>query len=133
MKGVVAYFDHKDIPGVNNYVFVMMLKDVEELFCSGKVQYAGQPVGFIVADTAELARAAAAKVRITYKNHKQPVVDIKEAMKDNKNRVIPSVKHSVGKKPEGEQCYFCAPPPATSSFSVCTLKYTVKKEPKDEH
>ena len=43
----------------------MGLED-EVVFAEGRVQYEGQPVGGIVADSERLARQAASLVRITY-------------------------------------------------------------------
>jgi xanthine dehydrogenase molybdopterin-binding subunit B len=38
----------------------------EEVFCSGVIGYAGQPIGLIVADTAQNARSGARKLRILF-------------------------------------------------------------------
>lgn len=57
----------------------------EEVFSSGSVQYFNQPIGVIVAETRAIAERAAKLVQATYKNVKDPVVDIKEA-KDNPER-----------------------------------------------
>ena len=77
-----------------------MVKTPEELFCSGKVLYSGQPVGLIYANSTDLARQAAAKVRITYKNHSKPVLTIQEGMKIE-SRLIPARKLQLGEKPSG--------------------------------
>ena len=76
------------------------MKSPEELFCSGKVLYSGQPVGLIYANSTDLARQAAAKVRITYKNHSKPVLTIQEGMKIE-SRLIPARKLQLGEKPSG--------------------------------
>ena len=51
-----------------------------------QVCYAGQALGLIVADSTELAQRAARMVKVTYKNAEKPIVDIKEAVKDEKRR-----------------------------------------------
>uniref|UniRef100_A0A182PHL5 Indole-3-acetaldehyde oxidase n=1 Tax=Anopheles epiroticus TaxID=199890 RepID=A0A182PHL5_9DIPT len=68
LPGVKAFFCAQDIPGFNNFMPLEMgFPEVEEIFCSGEVQFAGQVVGMICADSFELANAAVAKVRIEYK------------------------------------------------------------------
>ncbi|GAB0094282.1 xanthine dehydrogenase [Sergentomyia squamirostris] len=66
IPGVVAFFGPKDIPGSNNFSPVGLMGGVEELFCSGKVLFHGQPVGMIVAERFDLANEAANLVKITY-------------------------------------------------------------------
>lgn len=70
IPGVVQFFSAKDIPGLNNFMplcFGFNYK-VEEVLCSEKLLYHGQPVGIIVADTFELAYQAAELVKIDYEN-----------------------------------------------------------------
>ena len=57
MPGVVAFIDHNDIPGSNSAI----LDDgsIEEIFTSGKVYYAGQAIGLILATSFEEAHEAA--------------------------------------------------------------------------
>jgi xanthine dehydrogenase/oxidase len=57
MPGVVAYVDYKDIPGKNSAILDNGFN--EQLFSSGKVFYAGQAIGLIVANTFEEAHSAA--------------------------------------------------------------------------
>jgi xanthine dehydrogenase/oxidase len=57
MPGVVSYVDYKDIPGRNSAIQDEGFN--EELFSSGKVNYAGQAIGLIVANTFEEAHSAA--------------------------------------------------------------------------
>lgn len=68
IPGVVAFFASKDIPGANNFMYFseFMGSDVEEIFCSGTVQYHGQPIGLIVADTFALANRAVKSVKVAY-------------------------------------------------------------------
>ncbi|KAJ0176320.1 hypothetical protein K1T71_008494 [Dendrolimus kikuchii] len=86
--GVVAFYTAKDIPGLNSFTptgTFFYISD-EEVFCSGEVRYFNQPLGMIVADSRELADSAAKLVRVTYKNVRKPVLDIKEAIKDPKRQ-----------------------------------------------
>ena len=79
LEGVVSFVSQKDIPGINNVTFHK--KFSEPLFVSDHVNYAGQAVGVIVATSAELAHQAARRVRITYKNTKPLVLNLKDAVK----------------------------------------------------
>ena len=67
MPGAVAFFKAADIPGTN--VWADGGRGAP-LFASDLVEYEGQPVGIIVAETAELARSAAEKVIIDYEEPK---------------------------------------------------------------
>lgn len=90
MKGVVAIFSAKDIPGKNS--FSQFNKDVEEIFCSEKIRYNGQPVALIVAKTEQLANIAAEMVKVSYKDvsNKPPVLTVRQALKspDLKERMV---------------------------------------------
>jgi len=79
IKGVIAFYDYKSIPGINQ---ANLYPQPEYVFCEGHVEYAGQAIGFVVAENPGLARQAAAAVKVTYKNLKKPVLTIKEALKD---------------------------------------------------
>ncbi|XP_047998098.1 probable aldehyde oxidase 4 [Leguminivora glycinivorella] len=88
-SGVVAFYSAKDIPGVNSFTpgDMSFFFALEELFCSGPVKYNGQVVGIVVAETRPIAEYAAKLVKITYKNVKKPVIDVKVA-KTDPNRII---------------------------------------------
>lgn len=82
-----------DIPGVNNFTsLVGLFAEVEEVICSGKILYHGQPVAIIVAETERLAKLAAEKVKVTYKNTgaNPPILTIRDALKSPsaKNRIV---------------------------------------------
>ena len=77
MHGVVAFIDHTDIPGKN--IAFGKKGQFDEVFCSGRVKYAGQPVGVIVTKTPDIALVAKEAVHITYKNRKTPIINIKDA------------------------------------------------------
>lgn len=73
MKGVIAFYSAKDIPGQNSYVTVGFtgIIENEELFCSDTVKYHSQPVGIVLAETFQIAQIAATKIRILY-HHNVP-------------------------------------------------------------
>ncbi|KAL7046682.1 hypothetical protein ACKWTF_002689 [Chironomus riparius] len=74
LKGVVAVYSAKDIPGINNFMpecFNEFNKHVEEIFCSGKLLYHGQPVGVLMAETFELAYQARNLVKVEYRFEKE--------------------------------------------------------------
>lgn len=86
MDGVVAYLDHKDVPGLNSIVpgknWYWPYNEPEEIFSSGKVKFAGQTVGLILAKTPDTALQAAKLVKVKTMNKAKPVLTIKEALKD---------------------------------------------------
>ncbi len=53
-----------------------------EIFSSGKIHCSGAPIAAVVAETPESARAAAAAVRVTYKNERAPVLTIRDALQE---------------------------------------------------
>lgn len=86
LKGVVAFFSAKDVPGKNAFVSgsnkLMMINEDEILFVEKDVLYAGQPVGVIVAETHNLANEAAKLVKIKYSEplKRKPVLSIEDAI-----------------------------------------------------
>ena len=54
----------KDIPGINQVGGII---PDETLFAEDEVQFIGEPLGIVVADTIETARQAAKKIRVDYK------------------------------------------------------------------
>ena len=85
MSGVVSFVDANDIPGANNWKFT---STAEEIFCSGKSQYAGQSIGLVVAKTREIAIEAARMVEVEYGNMGTVVCDMEKAMETTTN-IIP--------------------------------------------
>lgn len=58
------------------------------MFCSGKVKYAGQPLGLIVADTQDLALKAVSKVSVEYSNVECPYLYMRDIIASgDKNRI----------------------------------------------
>ncbi|EDW97428.1 xanthine dehydrogenase [Drosophila yakuba] len=66
--GVVAFYTAKDIPGTNTFCEPSFGYEAEEIFCSGLVRHSEQPVGVIVALTADQAQRATKLVKISYSN-----------------------------------------------------------------
>ncbi|XP_039304286.1 xanthine dehydrogenase 1 isoform X2 [Solenopsis invicta] len=86
MKGVVAFYSAKDVPGKNLCIsaasqMTMLIND-EVLFAENDVLYAGQPVGVIAAETHNLAHEAAKLVEIKYTEslNRKPVISIEDAL-----------------------------------------------------
>lgn len=70
IPGVVAFYSAKDIPGINNFMplgFKAFNLVVEEVFCSDKLLYHGQPVGMVLAETFDLAYKARQFIKVEYK------------------------------------------------------------------
>ncbi len=76
-EGVVAVVTSDDIPGRND---VGPVYDGDPIFPSKKVEYFGQPLFAVAAETTELARKAVLKVKINYKTLK-PIIKIEDALK----------------------------------------------------
>ncbi|XP_005094236.3 indole-3-acetaldehyde oxidase, partial [Aplysia californica] len=86
IPGVVNFLGAADIPreGVNNSVPANpLLQWTEELFASEVVEYAGQGIGIILAETQALAEEGARQVQISYEDVQKPIVDIEEAIEKN--------------------------------------------------
>ncbi len=81
MPGVVKILFAKDIPGPNSFVPPSVYP--EKLFCDDYIDYAGQALGLVVAETFQQALTAASKVKVTYKEIKPPVLTIQDAIKNN--------------------------------------------------
>lgn len=69
IPGVIAFYGAKDIPGINNFMplrFKAFNLRVEEVFCSDKLLYHGQPIGIILADRFDVAYQARSFVKVEY-------------------------------------------------------------------
>lgn len=73
IEGVYGFYGAKDIPGLNNFMPLSFdfNFEVEEVFCSSKLLYYGQPVGIILADSFDLAYKARNLVKIEYSFEKE--------------------------------------------------------------
>lgn len=81
--GVAKFISAADIPGKNNFVSANSGSSVEFIFVplGGSVDYAGQAIGMVLADTQEHANAAAKLVTATYTNIQTPILTIDDAIK----------------------------------------------------
>nr|KAG5714257.1 hypothetical protein BaRGS_018474 [Batillaria attramentaria] len=105
IPGVVQFISAEDIPdGGMNEAFAkyknLPIAPKEEVFCTRTVEYAGQAVGVILADTQVLADAAAEKVVIKYKDIKKPILTVEEAIAANSYFEIPFTENVIGKPDE---------------------------------
>ncbi|XP_046559716.1 xanthine dehydrogenase-like [Haliotis rubra] len=93
--GVIKYISAADIPASRNN-FRGPPGGVEELFCSGRVLYSGQPIGLIVAVDQLSADTAASMVKVTYKNVQPPIITMEDAIQ--KKSIFPNVaqEYKVG-------------------------------------
>ncbi|XP_055348687.1 uncharacterized protein LOC129595644 [Paramacrobiotus metropolitanus] len=80
LPGVVRVLTAADIPGENNITFSAESK--EELLASSQSIYAGQPAAIVVAETKDIAEAAAKLVKIQYSNVRNPVLSCKDAIRE---------------------------------------------------
>ena len=76
--GVIDIITEKDIPGIND---VGAIFKGDPIFTSKKIEYFGQPIFAVAANTTELARKAVLKAKILYKK-KVPILNISEALKE---------------------------------------------------
>lgn len=74
MPGVVAYIDHTDVPGT-----LLIVHNDTPVFAKDIVEFHCQPIGAIIAVEHELARRAAALVKVTIEKT-PPVVTIEQAI-----------------------------------------------------
>jgi xanthine dehydrogenase/oxidase len=59
---------------------------VVQIFVSKKVNYHGQSIGLIVAESKDIAFEAAKKVKISYEDIQTPIVTLPDAIKSSKDR-----------------------------------------------
>ncbi len=81
MPGVVKIIFAKDIPGKNSFVASPAFP--EKVFADDYIDYAGQSIGLVVAESYQEAAAAAGAVKITYKEIKKPILNVFDAIKEN--------------------------------------------------
>jgi xanthine dehydrogenase large subunit len=86
-SGVRGVFTFKDIPGINQVGGI--IQD-ETLFAENDVQFIGEPIALIVADSMKVAKKAAAKIKIKFEP--LPVItDPREAFEKNKLIMPPKI------------------------------------------
>jgi len=102
-SGVHAVLTHDDVPGANRYG----LEHADQpVLANGVVRYQGEPVAIVAADHPEIARQAAAKIKITY-DVLEPVTDPVAALAPEASRVHPDgnlVRHLKLRKGMPDAC-----------------------------
>ncbi|KAK3793075.1 hypothetical protein RRG08_038580, partial [Elysia crispata] len=84
IPGVIGFIGADDISpdGLNNSIPINypLLPYKDELFVSENIDYAGKPVGLVLAETQALAEEGARAVKVTYKDVEKPIIDLKDAV-----------------------------------------------------
>lgn len=91
LPGVVAVLTHEDIPGENS--FLLEIAD-QPVLAAGRVNYLGDAVAAVAAETEEAAQAALNAIEVVY----EPlpgVFDIDSAMKEDSTRVLPGYDNII--------------------------------------
>ena len=91
--GVIGVLTVEDIPGHNDVSPAG--KHDDPVFAIGKVEFHGQPIFAVIAETRQIARQAATKVKIEYRELDH-VIDVLEAEKANYPLVIDPLKLERG-------------------------------------
>lgn len=81
VDGFLCSFTAEDIPGKN--AIGAITRTEEPLLAFDNVHYVGQPVGFVICKTENMARIAAKKVVVTVDPDKKALLTIKDAIKKN--------------------------------------------------
>lgn len=79
MPGVVKIILSKDIPAANSFMSAPFSPEI--LFAYDTVDYAGQPIGLVIAETQYQAQMAAKTVKVTYKEKQIPILNVFDAIK----------------------------------------------------
>ena len=93
MPGVVAVLSASDIPGPNDCGPVI---DDDPILADGVVQYAGQPVFAVIAETRDQARRAAARARDAIRTEPLPPILTPEEAHAAKSYVLPPMHLARG-------------------------------------
>ncbi len=91
ISGVRAVFTSKDIPGINQVGGII---PDETLFAEGEVEFVGEPIGMVVADSYEIAQKAVKKIKIDYE--KLPAVFEPREAFEKGNLIMPPRIFSFG-------------------------------------
>ncbi|CAG9123156.1 unnamed protein product [Plutella xylostella] len=104
LPGVVAFYSAKDIPGKNSFMptKVPLVSEDEEILCSSKVLFFGQPAGIIVASRDKIAIKAATLVKIKYASisKKKPLIYIDDVLNSPERESRVTIDATI--KPEEE-------------------------------
>ena len=87
IPGARVVLTSKDIPGINQVGGII---PDETLFAEGEVQFVGEPIGIVVADSYEIAKRAVKKVKIDYEKL-DAVFDPREAFESGKLIMPPRI------------------------------------------
>ncbi|GAB2867631.1 xanthine dehydrogenase molybdopterin binding subunit [Pseudoduganella ginsengisoli] len=109
-QGVVAAYLAKDIPGVNDCGPII---HDDPILADGKVEYVGQPIFIVVADTHDNARRAAKRAAITY--DELPAILTPQAAKAAASYVLPPMHLKRG---DFQSAYDAAPRKLKSTLYV---------------
>ncbi len=90
--GVVAVLTAKDIPGVNDCSPAM---GDDPILADGAIEFHGQVIFAVVAETRDIARRAARMVKIDIETN-QPAVTVEDALEKNTKDVVPSYEFKQG-------------------------------------
>ena len=102
ISSVRAIFTAKDIPGINQVGGII---PDETLFAEDEVQFVGEPVGIVVADSNEIAKKAVKKIKIDYKPL-PAIFDSREAYKKGKLIMPPKIFSSGNVDEAWSKCDF---------------------------
>jgi len=89
--GVVAFYSASDISPQQNQITIQVPD--EQVFATN-IEYYGQTIGIIIADTQDHANAAAKLVEVTYSNVGTPILTIEDAIA--KNSYFPDYGYFIG-------------------------------------
>ncbi len=91
LPGVAAVLTHEDIPGENSY---LLEDDDQPVLMKDRVNYLGDAVAAVAAETEEAAQAALDVIEVDYEPL-QGIYDIDAAMKEGAPRVLPGYDNII--------------------------------------
>jgi xanthine dehydrogenase large subunit len=109
-RGVVAVLAAADIPGVNDCGPII---HDDPIFADGLVQYVGQPIFLVVADTHDNARRAARLAQVTYEE--LPAILTPQAARAAQSWVLPPMRLARG---DAAAAFAAAPRKVSGELSV---------------
>jgi len=98
MKGVVAYIDAKDVPGTLQATYSGSPPPLPSFFVGEKIQFYGQSIGAIAAESPRIAERAARLVKVTYSDAPALVTldDVKKAGAAAEAIIAPGAEYKRG-------------------------------------